>query len=350
MRKPLLVVAVSLAVIGLVRPASAQTLTFSLFERYLEPLRQQWDIPGLSAAVVRGDAVVWERGFGLRDVDAGLPATPDTPYLIGDLAQVLGSTVLLRTCVDEGSLELGDRVVRWVPEYPDSLATIEDLLSHTTTAGAFRHDPVRFTGLTSVIEECVDQPYPQVLAREVLDRFGMGGAVPATAMAALTAPGQALFPPSTLARYDNAFRQAAVPYRIDRGRALRADVPPALATAADGVMASVRDLARFDAALRSGALLSADTLTRAWTQSRAHGTVVPAGLGWFVQNYEGEPVVWQFGHVKDGASSLLVHLPRRDLTLILLANSDGLAAPFSLGTGDLTSSIFARLFLRLFIV
>ncbi len=350
MRKPLLVVAVSLAVIGLARPASAQTLTFSLFERYLEPLRQQWNIPGLSAAVVRGDAVVWERGFGLRDVDAGLPATPDTPYAIGDLAQVLGSTVLLKACVDEGYLQLDDRVVRWVPDYPDPLTTVEDLLSHTTAAGLFQHDPARFAGLTGVIEECVDQPYPQVLAREILDRFGMGGSVPATAMAPLTATPALLFPPATLARYDNALRQAAVPYRIDRGRAFRTEVPPGLGTAADNVVASVRDLARFDVALRSGTLLSADTLTRAWTQSRAHGVVVPAGLGWLVQNYEGEPVVWQFGHVKDGSSSLLVHLPRRDLTLILLANSDGLAAPFSLGTGDVTSSIFAKLFLRLFIV
>lgn len=339
----------SLAVIGLARPTSAQTLTFSLFERYLEPLRQQWDIPGLSAAVVRGDAVVWERGFGLKDVEAGLAATPDTPYPIGNLAQVFGSTLLLKSCVDEGSLELGDRVVRWVPDYADPLATVEDLLSHTTTAGVFQHAPARFAAVTDVIEECVDQPYPQVLAREILDRFGMGAAVPATSIAALTSGAAPLFPAATLARYDNVLRQSAVPYRIDRGRPVRAEVPGGAATAADQVTASVRDLARFDAALRSGALLSADTLTRAWTQSRARGTVVPAGLGWFVQNYEGEPVVWQFGNIKDSASSLLIHLPRRDLTLILLANSDGLAAPFSLGAGDLTSSIFAKLFLRLFV-
>jgi CubicO group peptidase (beta-lactamase class C family) len=349
-RKPLLVVAVSLAVIGLAGSASAQTLTFSLFERYLEPLRQQWGIPGLSVAIVRGDGIVWERGFGLKDVDTGVPATPDTPYLLGDLAQVLGSTVLLKTCVDEGYLELGDRVTRWVPEYPDPLATVEDLLSHTTTAGSFQYDPVRSAALTGVVEECVDQPYPQVLAREIFDRFGMGGSVPATSVGALTSTAPPLFLSATLDRYDNVLRQAAPPYRIDRGRAFRSDVPSRLATTAGDVVASVRDLARFDAALRTGALLSEATLTRAWTQSRAHGTVVPAGLGWFVQNYQGEPVIWQFGQVKDGASSLLVHLPRRDLTLILLANSDGLSSPFALGTGDITVSAFARLFLRLFIV
>jgi hypothetical protein len=37
------------------------------------------------------------------------------------------------------------------------------------------------------------------------------------------------------------------------------------------------------------------------------------------------------------------------VTLILLANSDGLSAPFSLQEGDVTVSLFARAFLRLFV-
>lgn len=348
MRKPLLVVAVSLAVIGPAVPASAQTLTYSLFERYLDPLRQQWNIPGLSAAIVRGETIVWDRGFGLKDVEASAPATTDTPYPIGDLAQVLGSAVLLKTCVDDGYLEIRDRVERWVPDYPDPLTTVEDLLSHTTTAGAFQFDPVRFGGLTGVIEECVDRPYPEVLTQEVIDRFGLGGVVPGTSMAALTESG--LFSTPSLARYDNLLRQAAATYRVDRGRPFRTEVPAGLATASGNVVASARDIANFDMALRSGALLSVESLTRAWTQSSAHGPVKPTGLGWFVQQYQGEPVVWQFGQIKDGASSLIVRLPRRDLTLVLLANSDGLSSPFALGAGDINASAFARLFLRLFAV
>ena len=37
------------------------------------------------------------------------------------------------------------------------------------------------------------------------------------------------------------------------------------------------------------------------------------------------------------------------LTLILLANSDGLSAPFPLQEGDVNASLFARAFLRLFV-
>jgi len=44
-----------------------------------------------------------------------------------------------------------------------------------------------------------------------------------------------------------------------------------------------------------------------------------------------------------------VTVPGRGLTLILLANSDGLSSPFSLSSGDLTASPFGRLFLGLFV-
>jgi len=38
------------------------------------------------------------------------------------------------------------------------------------------------------------------------------------------------------------------------------------------------------------------------------GQRLPHGIGWFVQTYNGEPVVWQFG-VDNASSSLLLLLP-----------------------------------------
>jgi hypothetical protein len=76
---------------------------------------------------------------------------------------------------------------------------------------------------------------------------------------------------------------------------------------------------------------------------------MPTGLGWFVQNYNGQTIYWQFGSTPGAYSSLIVKIPSRDLTLILLANSDGLSEPFSLQNGDVNASVFAKAFLRLFI-
>ena len=96
-------------------------------------------------------------------------------------------------------------------------------------------------------------------------------------------------------------------------------------------------------------LLSKETLGVAWSNAiGARQTALPTGLGWFVQSYKGEPVVWHFGLIANGYSSLVVKLPSRHLTFILFANSDGLSAPFQLDSGDVTRSIFATLFLRLY--
>jgi CubicO group peptidase (beta-lactamase class C family) len=112
----------------------------------------------------------------------------------------------------------------------------------------------------------------------------------------------------------------------------------------------VRDVAQFDLALRKGQLLRDDTLASAWTSASGRlGQPLPHGIGWFVQSYKGERVVWQFGMTENGASSLVVTLPARGISMILLANSDGLVKPFALADGDVTLSPFARLFLGLFV-
>jgi hypothetical protein len=80
-----------------------------------------------------------------------------------------------------------------------------------------------------------------------------------------------------------------------------------------------------------------------------NGIATPFGMGWFVQYYQGEKLVWQHGYVPDAFSSLILKVPGRQLTLILLANSDGLSAQFALSEGDVTSSPFARTFLRFFL-
>src|SRR5712671_6299080 len=101
--------------------SSAQSLTFSLLERYLESLRTQAGIPGMSAAVVQNGHVAWDAGFGMQNVEHAIRATPDTPYPIADLSQTFAAALLLRQCVDEGSLEMSDRMLRWISQYPDTV-------------------------------------------------------------------------------------------------------------------------------------------------------------------------------------------------------------------------------------
>jgi CubicO group peptidase (beta-lactamase class C family) len=354
LRRTAAVVAVSLLVLFGLRPSAQnlglnpfQNLTFTVFERYLDSLRLQAAIPGMSALILQDGVVVWERGFGRADIERAIDATPLTPYQIGGLSQAIGSTLLLKECIDFRAGTLNEAIGVWNPFAPDPAASLGQLIGYVSQTGAYKYDAARFATVTPAIEACGAMPYQRLVAEEIFSPLGLLDSVPGTALATPTLDDIQQFGLTTLARYAFTLGRAAKGYRIDtRGRATRTDVPPSRANAATGLVSTVRDLAKFDAGLRFNTLLRPETLPQAWTPV-APG--FPTGLGWFVQGYNGIPVVWQFGVVPNAYSSLILKLPTRGLTLILLANSDGLSPPLALEKGDVTASVFARTFLRVYV-
>jgi CubicO group peptidase (beta-lactamase class C family) len=345
-RKAAAAIVVSLLVLFGSQP-TAQSLTSSLLERYLESLRVQAGIPGMSALVLQDGVVVWERGFGRADIERNIEPTSFTPYPIGGLSQTIGSTLLLKKCIDESFATLNDPVDAWFPFFPEKTTTLAQLLAHVSPAGAYKFDLSRFSALTPVVEACAGLPYQQLVAEEIFSRLGLADSAPGTALAAPTPDDLDQFGQGNLARYAAILSRMARGYRVDsRGRATRNDQLPGRANVATGLVSTARDLAKFDATLRYDILLTRETLARAWSPVAAN---FPTGLGWFVQAYNGTPVIWQFGSISDAYSALVLKLPARGTTLILLANSDGLDALDTLEKGDVTSSVFARTFLRLYV-
>lgn len=332
-------------------PALAQSevqFITTRFERYLDALRRQAGIPGLSAAIVQNGQIVWEAGFGAEDLERNIPATPDTIHYVGDLTQIFTATLTLQ-CVEQGTLRL-DRAVRLTTSDNGIVATtVRGLLSHTSSSAdgtVFQYDPTRFTRLSAVLDTCGEGDFRQRVTRTILDRLGMSRTVPGfDAIAA-----DPLDIEHRNVEREALLLQVAKPYRVDRrGRASLSSYPDLGINASVGLLSSVRDLARFDAALDANVLLTEETRLAAWTPTMSPaGQPLPFGLGWFVQGYQGQPVVWHFSYVPNASSALYVKLPQRGLTLILLANSDGLSNSFSLQTGNVMASPFARVFLTLF--
>ena len=348
-----LIVCMTLGMTGAyARQSQVSVLTASPFESYLESLRAQAGIPGMSAALVQNGQIVWERGFGFQNQEARIRATPDTPYPIADISQTLASVLVLQ-CAEQRRLRIDDALRLHGGTVPELSATLRQILSHTSAgapAGSFHYDPERYSQLTPVVESCVPQPYRKSVAVHVLERLAMRDSVPGRDLADRAVLTEPLFADGVLDRYQRVLERMAIPYKVDkRGRLTRTELSVEGINAASGLVTTVRDFARFDAALDEAVLLSEETLGVAWSNATtAEQTTLPTGLGWFVQTYKGEPVVWHFGLITNGYSSLVVKLPSRHLTFILFANSDGLSAPFQLDSGDVTRSIFATLFLRLF--
>jgi CubicO group peptidase (beta-lactamase class C family) len=324
-----------------------------VLDAYLEALRVQLGIPGMSAAVLHDGRIAWEKGFGFQNVATRVRATPDTPYLVGDLSGTLAAVLLLQ-CAEQRRLDLDApvRVYGVATSEPD--VTTRQLLSHTFPDGPndpFVYSADRYGQLTAVIEWCVPQPYRKTIAHRLVNRLAMQDSVPGTDWLdpAMEFP-EDFWDPAEVERYRRNLTRMAVPYRIEnRARVEQTVLPRAGISASQGFVSTVRDLARVDAALDTTVLLLESTREAAWTPVIGRrGTPVPMGLGWFVQQHRADRVVWHFGHVPNAYSSLIIKLPAKKITFILLANSDGLSAPYQLQNGDITRSHFATVFLRLF--
>lgn len=351
MRRPLLLLtmALSLSVGALVH--AADDFLLSRFSDYLESLRTQAGIPGLAAAIVGPANLNWEGAFGQQDVERNIAARLDTPFQLDGTTQTIVASLAVR-CASDGWLSLDDPVGKFAPSSPDAGATIRQLLTHTT-AGVngltFSYRPERLAPVAAAIASCTDSTFRWGMSA-LFDRMAMIDSVPGSDVVRLTAPAEG-FPTSALQRYADVLRRLATPYAVDaRGRATPSSYVASTLTPASGLISTVRDLEQFDLALKKGVLLRPEWRVLAWTPpTDASGQPLPHAYGWFVQAYHGERIVWQFGVSDNASSSMIITVPARGLTLILLANSQGLARPFDLSAGDVNVSPFARLFLSIFV-
>jgi CubicO group peptidase (beta-lactamase class C family) len=352
MRRPpllLLAMALSLSVGALVH--AGDDFVLSRFSDYLESLRTQAGIPGLAAAIIGPANVNWEGAFGQQDVERNIAARLDTPFQLDGTTQTIVASLAVR-CASDGWLSLDDPVSKFAPSSPDAGATIRQLLTHTT-AGVngltFSYRPERLAPVAAAIASCTDSTFRWGMSA-LFDRMAMIDSVPGSDVIQLTAPAEG-FTASALQRYSDVLSRLATPYAVRaRARATPSSYVASTLTPASGLISTVRDFEQFDLALKKGVLLRPEWRALAWTPpTDANGQPLPHAYGWFAQTYNGERIVWQFGVSDNASSSMVIAVPTRGLTLILLANSQGLARPFDLSVGDVTVSPFARLFLSIFV-
>ena len=169
MRK-LALASIAAATLCLRLPVHAQDLVLDRFGDYLDSLRAQVGIPGLTAAIVGANDITWERAFGYSNVERLERTRTDTPYHVDGLTQTLTATLVLR-CVEGGRLSLDGRA---------GDATIRQLLTHTsgpTTAPQFLYRPDRLAPLADAVSTCTGESFRTAMA-DLLDQSLMNDAVP----------------------------------------------------------------------------------------------------------------------------------------------------------------------------
>lgn len=90
--------------------------TLAEFETYAHKGMQDWKVPGMAIAVVKGDTVIYAKGFGTKRFGTDRPVDENTVFQVGSTTKAF-TVALMATLVDEGKADWDDRVVDHFPGF-----------------------------------------------------------------------------------------------------------------------------------------------------------------------------------------------------------------------------------------
>jgi CubicO group peptidase (beta-lactamase class C family) len=124
----LLLVVAGLAGCAQSLPANLQTGIDSLFKDYAKP-----DGPGVAVLIVKDGKVAFEKGYGMANLEYGMPITPTSVFDIASVSKQF-TGYAISTLVQEGKISPDDDIHKYLPDLPDfgKKITIHNLIHHTS--------------------------------------------------------------------------------------------------------------------------------------------------------------------------------------------------------------------------
>jgi CubicO group peptidase (beta-lactamase class C family) len=319
------------------------------FSNGLDSIRTALKIPGLSAVVMHGDSMLFQQGFGFADLATKKPVTKTTTFRIASITKTLTSTIVMQL-VEQGKLDLNTPVSKYGIDFGNPAITVRHLLTHTSEGepgSYFAYNGYRYGRLGIVIEKASGVPFYRLLIEQIIQPLGMS----------FSAPGIPLFTYFNYVKenreavqfFDNAFTHLAKPYEMNSGGEVVETRYLDEFGAFGGLTSNPIDLCKYSTAIDRNRFLKKETQQQVFAPNRTtNGAVTPYGFGWYTQTINNDAYYWHYGQTL-GESGLFVKVPARNLTLVVLANTDKLSQPFPLGDGDVLTSPVGQLFYKYFI-
>jgi CubicO group peptidase (beta-lactamase class C family) len=107
-----------------------------------------------AALVAEGGRVIYEKGFGLANMEWNIPNRPDTKFRLGSITKQFTSMLILQL-VEEGQISLEGTLSEYLPYYREDTGkkvTIHHLLTHTSGIPSY-------TNLPNFMDEVSRDPY-----------------------------------------------------------------------------------------------------------------------------------------------------------------------------------------------
>jgi CubicO group peptidase (beta-lactamase class C family) len=298
-------------------------------------------LPGLAVLVRKDGQTVFERGYGVRDLQTHSKIDPTTDFRLASFTKQFTAmaTMLL---VHDGKLRYDEPLTEVYPDFPayGRNITVRHLLTHTSglpdyedlmgskwtdthqiqdaevldllkqqSAGKFApgtswsYSNSGFVMLGLIVAKVSGQSFGQFLHNRIFEPLYMSGTL-------VYVNGQNSVPNRAFghSKKGDAFEQT--------------DQSSTSATQGDGgIYSNLRDLAKWDAALDKHTLLSQREMQPALTPVKVPNPSEPVsyGFGWFLDPYEGNRRMWHSG-TTTGFRTVIDRFVDPRLTIVILSN------------------------------
>jgi len=337
-------------------------------ENYVPDAVHETKTPGCSLAVICGENVVYESGFGWRDIGRSLPATPDTLYGIGSCTKAFVATAILLLS-EQGKLSLDDPVDRYIPfklRSEKGPITIHHFLTHSSGLPAlstseiliqkglgvdlgfplasggdfyrwvngaqkemtpglgekFFYSNESYRMLGHIVQTLTDMPFHEFVTKNILGPLGM---TRSPFVRSLYEDDADRIQPY-LTKPDGIVVPASFPYPD-----VTSNPEFSFMLAAGGLISSVREMAKFIASnlpTSKARLLKPESLELMQepyiARPSSHYGKNGYGYGWTItENFLGIPMVAHGGSI-DVSTAYTAFLPQKGVGAVMLANTAGL--------------------------
>ncbi len=327
-------------------------------QEFIEKTLNLWHVPGTSIAVVKDGDAILSHGFGLRNLEQKMPVTAETIFPIASCTKAF-TAMCIALLVEEGKLEWDKPVRQYLPDFKlhdphaTELMTPRDLLCHRS--GLPRHDMMWYGSnfsrreiirrLQYIEPNCAFRSTWQYQNMMYMVAGFLAGQIAGTTWEDLVQ--SRIFDVLVMSRSNTSTSitqndpNHSLPYLYRKGTLTEIPYYEADERGASGPAGSINscanDMARWLAIHTHGGKVGERSFISPHILEEMHQPHVfiddpqgrqhlgfeflSYGLGWSLRSYKGQVLASHKGGT-DGFSSIVSFLPRHNLGIIALSNSD----------------------------
>ncbi|UOU97010.1 beta-lactamase family protein [Chryseobacterium daecheongense] len=282
---------------------------------------------------------VYEKAFGLANLELNIPLHPNNVFEIGSMTKQFTSVSILML-EQQGKLKVTDFISNYIPDYPNgNNITIHHLLTHTSgiknftkikglseisqkemtpqmMVDFFKNEPVDFKPgekfeynnsgyivLGYIIEKVSGETYEDFIRKNIFEKIGMIHSYYASDRKVIK---------------DRAYGY----HQKNDGFVNKSVISFSVPYASGSLMSTLDDMLKWQIALNQNLLLNQKESIKAFTKYKLNnGEEIEYGYGWHLKNINGIPTREHGGSIF-GFKSMGVYIPGKDIYVLGFSNCD----------------------------